>query len=404
MRTSSDGATVRRGEGATVPLLILGAVIATVTVGAQQHPVRGLTGAAELTRAYDAILDGRFETVPALLQQACGPAPREACQVLDAVSVWWRIQLDPLNTGRDATFSSKVEAAITAAQAWTVREPMRAEAWFYLGGAYGSRAQWWVLRGERLSAARDGRRIKDALDRALTLDPGLADSYFGLGLYHYYADVAPTAVKMLRWLLLLPGGDRVTGLNQMLRARDAGLLVRSEAEYQLHVLYVWYEKQPERALELLDGLQRRHPHNPHFSQAIAEIQDFYIDDTAASLRTWTSLLDAARRGQVAEPQLAETSARLGIASQLDQLSRGEEALEHLYVVIAARPTEPFGAAARAHLQLGQTLEHLGRRTEAAAAYRAAIAAVTRPDPLEISTRARSALRAIERSSSSPTTK
>jgi tetratricopeptide (TPR) repeat protein len=255
-----------------------------------------------------------------------------------------------------------------------------------------------------LAAARDGRRIKDALERALTLDPGLVDCYFGLGLYHYYADVAPRAVKMLRWLLLLPGGDRATGLNQMLMARDAGRLVRSEAEYQLHVVYVWYEKQPERALEMLDALQRRHPHNPHFFQAAAEIQDFYIDDTAASLRTWTSLLDAARQGQVAEPQLAETSARLGIASQLDQLSRGEEALAHLYAVIAARPTQPFGAAARAQLQLGQTLEHLGRRTEAAAAYRAAMASATRPDRLQISTHARAALRAIERSSSSPATK
>ena len=32
------------------------------------------------------------------------------------------------------------------------------------------------------------------------LDPGLQDAYFGIGLYHYYADVAPTAALELNAL------------------------------------------------------------------------------------------------------------------------------------------------------------------------------------------------------------
>ena len=73
--------------------------------------------------------------------------------------------------------------------------------------------QWRVLREERLAAARDGKRIKDALERALTLDPDLDDAYFGIGLYRYYADVAPAVAKILRFLLLLPGGNREEGLD-----------------------------------------------------------------------------------------------------------------------------------------------------------------------------------------------
>lgn len=363
---------------------------------AQQRPVAGLTAVPELARAYNAILDARFADLPSRLAQACGPAPKEACQLLDAVSLWWQIQLDPFNTSRDEVFQSRVEAAIAAAEAWTVREPQRAEAWFYLGGAYGARAQWRVRRGARFAAARDGKRTKDALERAVALDPSMADAYFGIGLYDYYAAVAPAAAPMLRWLLLLPGGDRAMGLEEMHRARSGGLLVRDEADYQLQALYVWYEKQPVRALELLTGLIDRHPRNPHFRQAAAEIQDFYIDDTVASLRTWQGLLDAARRGAVAEPELAETSARLGIASQLDQLSQGEAALEHLRAVIAARPQAPFGAVARAHLQMGHVLDRLGRRADAAAAYRTAIAAAGSHDPHGIATSARAGLRAIGR--------
>ena len=75
-----------------------------------------------------------------------------------------------------------------------------------------ARAQLRVLRGETLSAARDGKRIKEALERALALDPALQDAYFGIGLYHYYAEVAPAAAKILRFLLALPGGDRAGGM------------------------------------------------------------------------------------------------------------------------------------------------------------------------------------------------
>jgi predicted Zn-dependent protease len=196
---------------------------------------------------------------------------------------------------------------------------------------------------------------------------------------------------MLRWLLLLPGGDRAGGLAEMQKARAGGLLSRDEADYQLHIIYVWYEKQPQRALEYLEGLIARHPRNPHFRQAFAEILDFYIDDTAASLRAWQALLDAARRKEVAAPAMAEVAARLGVASQLDQLSQSGAALEHLHAVIAAKPGEPFGALARAHLQLGDALDHLGRRDEAASAYRAAIAAAGPRDPLGIASRARTAL-------------
>jgi tetratricopeptide (TPR) repeat protein len=179
----------------------------------------------------------------------------------------------------------------------------------------------------------------------------------------------------------------------MERARARGLLVRDEADYQLHTIYVWYEKDYRRALDYLAGPRGRHPRNPLFRQAAAEILDFYIDDTAASLQEWEALLEAARRGEVEAPEMAEASARLGMASQLDQLGQSDAAIEHLRAVIAASPAAPYGAVARAHLQLGDALEHLGRRAEAAEAYRAAITAAGRDDPQRIASRARAALRA-----------
>jgi hypothetical protein len=287
------------------------------TAGTQDIPgtpgIKGLTGAAEVARLYEAIIDARFDEIAALAARSCPPAPAEACQLLQTVAVWWRIQLDPSDRRHDAEFQRRVEGALVAATSWTAREPARAEAWFYLAGAYGARAQWRVLRGHRLAAARDGARIRNTLLRALALDPDLADASFALGLYRYYADVAPTALKILRWILLLPGGDREAGLQLMLRARREGLVAAGEADYQLHLVYLWYEQEPQRALALLHELVSRHPRNPHFRKAIAEVQDVYFGDVHASLATWDALLEAARTGQIAEPAIAERHARRGIA-------------------------------------------------------------------------------------------
>ncbi len=390
----TNGARVRGCDGPRVHRRTLAlALFLIVPSFAFGQPVKGLTAAPQIGRAYHAIFDARFDDVPGLLAQSCPPAHAAACEVVDALSIWWQIQIDPLNTSRDALFQSRVDAAIGSAEAWTAREPGRAEAWFYLGGAYGVRVQWRVLRRERLAAARDGKRIKEALERALALDPGLQDAYFGIGLYHYYADVAPTAAKMLRWLLFLPGGDRVKGMQEMLRARNSGQVLRSEADYQLHVLELWYEKRTDRALELLGGLRQRHPGNPHFLQLIAEIQDAYLHEIPDSLRTSRALLDAAQNGRVANPSMAEAVARLGIALQLDRLFETDAAIEHLRRVIAARPTAPFGAIAQAQLQLGLALDRVGSRAEATAAYRAALAAITPEDPLRIGVRARAGLKA-----------
>jgi tetratricopeptide (TPR) repeat protein len=272
-----------------------------------------LTGAPQLSAVYDSILDARFDRADELLKRACPPAPSEACQILGVVALWWRIQINPENRADDRRFSERAVAAIAASEAWTKREPQHAEAWFYLAGAYAPLVQWQIVRGERVSAARNGNRIRVALERTLALDPTLADAHFGIGLYYYYAAVAPAGARFLRWLLFLPGGDRVKGLSEMSRARDEGEVLRGEADYQLHLIYVWYEHRPEDAIALLRSLDERYPANPLFLQRIAETYDMYLHDLRASAATWQTLADRASRDRVYEAsrivQLADMKRR-----------------------------------------------------------------------------------------------
>lgn len=376
--------------------LAAGAVIAalccTMVTVSPAPPRRELRGIDGLVRAYDFILDARFDQVEPELRKACGPAPREACDVLAVTALWWRIQLDPHSSVLDAEFSAQVDRAIAGTEAWAERAPNDAEAWFYMGGAYAARVQWRVLREQKLAAARDGKRILQALEESLRLDPTLDDAYFGMGMYKYYADVAPAAARMLRFLLLLPGGDRKVGLEQMKRARARGRLLQGEADYQLSIIYLWYENQIPGAINLLQALNDQYPGNPLFLSQIAQIQDAYQHDITASLATWRTLLASAREQRANLPTLAETQARLGIARLLEDLHQTDHAIEQLQAITARRPDAPYGSLALAHLKLGEAHDKLGARAEAVQAYTSAQTVALADDPHDVASAAASRLR------------
>jgi tetratricopeptide (TPR) repeat protein len=351
----------------------------------------GLTERARLAAVYDTILQARFDRARAELSRTCPPAATESCLALREVVLWWEIQLDPANRRLDKSLESAAATAIDAAERWTRREPERAEAWFYLAGAHAPLEQWRVLRGQKLAAARDAVGLKRALDRALSLDPSLQDAYFGIGLYHYYAAVAPAAVKMLRWLLFLPGGDREGGLREMQRARDQGALLRGEADYQLHWLYLWYEHQPARALELLHGLDAQYASNPTFLARVAEVERDSFHDHAASARTWQTLLDRATAKQVEAADMTGVRARIGLAQELLEMSDARRAIDLLRSIADSRPTAPYGAEAVAHFVLGLAYEATGDRDRALREWQNAIATTPSDDPDDIRVRARAAI-------------
>ncbi len=360
--------------------------------GAGAAAAGSLPYAPALARCYDAILDARFDDAEAEIARACGPAPPETCGLMRVNALWWQIQLNPNDRSRDRAFESQIDAALDRISQWTAREPKRADAWFFLGAAYGLRVQFRVLRAERLAAARDGKRIKEALEKALALDPSLQDAYFGIGLYHYYAGIAPAILKVLAWLLALPGGDRVQGLQEMRRARDRGELLRGEADYQLALIDLWYEHNVAEALSLLERLRASYPHNPVFLAAIADVQNVYRHDHRASLDAWRALAALARDGRVAFPAMSEIRARIGIATELTALSQPGAAVDELRAVIAAKPAAPYGASALAWLRLGDAYDRLGQRDRARDAYQAAIAAAPGDDPDNIRAQARDAQR------------
>jgi tetratricopeptide (TPR) repeat protein len=343
----------------------------------------GLTSPEPLVKAYELILAARFDEVERQLKLACPPAPQPACDVIGAVNDYWRLLIDPDDTSRDAALLSRINAAIGSTEAWVAREPKRAEAWFYLGGAYGTRVLLRGHRGQYLAAARDGKRIHDSLQLAISLDPSLGDAYFGLGLYHYYAAIAPRAARILSMLMFLPGGDRAGGLREMEQTRTKGMLLRGEADYQLHLIYLWYERQQTTALRLIEGLRARYPTNPVFYVRLADVQGNYVRNHHAAMQTYRTMLDAARSGRLTPSAVSEVHARLGMAYEMDALCDSVGAVEQLHAVVALKPAAPYGSLARAYYQLGVVHDRAGRRDDAIAAYQHARTANPRDDRLRL---------------------
>ena len=354
---------------------------------------RGLTEGPRLAAVYDTILSAKFAQAAGELARACPPAPADACKTLGVVSLWWEILLDPNNRALDDRFTRAADDAIAASEAWTRREPTRGEAWFYLAASYAPLEQWRVTRGERLSAARDGNRVRVVLERALALDPTIDDAHFGIGLYHYYADIAPAVAKLLRRLLFLPGGDRKQGLKEMLQAREStASFSPAEADYQLHWRALWYEETSRRrrsgfCAAWMPAIRRIR----FFLRRIAVVEHDYFHDHAASAAAWQSLLDRATAGRVQASDLADADARLGLGAELVALDRADRAIDQLEIVIARHASAPYEAQATAQLELGAAYDRLGQRDLALTAYRAAGQLTPNDDPLHVRAQARAGL-------------
>ena len=220
----------------------------------------------------------------------------------------------------------------------------------------------------------------------------LQDAYFGIGLYHYYADIVPAALKFLRWMLLLPGGNKVEGLQRdAARARPrrtAARRGRLPARMDLSLVRAEGGRSAEAARRAADGL----PAQP----ALPPVD-----------RRGARRVPARRRG---EPRRVARAVRPRARSEgrAAGRERGAGAARHrgpnstrsprptppssnCRPSSTAQPVAPYGAMALARYQLGAAFDRMGWRDRAVAAYQAAIASAPADDPDDVRTKARDAI-------------
>jgi tetratricopeptide (TPR) repeat protein len=132
-------------------------------------------------------------------------------------------------------------------------------------------ARLYGLRWENRATARAGVRAREHYERALALDPSLADAYLGLGLYNYYVDTLSTMARILRFVMGIPGGSKEEGIRQLHLAMLYGQLTPAVARFYLAINLHNYDQRYEEALQVLRPLVEEYPQNPLFQLAIGDL-------------------------------------------------------------------------------------------------------------------------------------
>jgi tetratricopeptide (TPR) repeat protein len=170
----------------------------------------------------------------------------------------------------DQVYLEVVNKALALAEA-SLKAQESAEMHLYAGMADAQLARMYGLRSELRNGARAGVAARAHFQRALALDPSLADACTGLGLYDYYVDTLSTMARMLRFVMGIPGGSKAEGIRLMQRAIAEGVLTPPAARFELAVNFHKYDQRYEDALAVITPLTERYPQNPIFQLARGDL-------------------------------------------------------------------------------------------------------------------------------------
>ena len=275
----------------TVALLVIGVVLGTrcpKLIWSQETVPTQKEGIATACHGMQLLMDGDIDGAIQVFRQVEQADPESPLgYVLEADANWWKIYLTEGNltdpdvfealsekvTPYDAEFLRLNNLAIQKAQAQIHNHQDQARAYLYQGFAYALEARLEALRDHALATARAGKQMRSLSNAALKLDPTLYDADLGVGIYNYFEATLPTYVKMLRFLIHLPGGSRELGLQQLQTAAEKGEVTKGEAQFHLAKNFSRNnEQQYARSLEIFQAMVREYPDSPLWKLLVGGVE------------------------------------------------------------------------------------------------------------------------------------
>jgi hypothetical protein len=346
-------------------------MIGAVLAAALALPQTARPQDGEYRRTLDLVYQGSTETALLRFAELCPENPADpACLYFEALALAWKIEETSASSALDGELLRRVERAVAIADERLAAEPADARALLARAGAHGVESRLHIFRMRKREAARAAVRMRMDLLGVGAIDPGNKEVTFGLGLYDYYADVLPRVLKLLRFLIGLPAGNKERGLASI----EAGLTSvfhDVEARVQLYEIHAFYEDDPDRAAEAARWLRSAYPGNPLWALKLSEHLLWRLGDVGGCARVARETMDAHERGHPNYGEVVASMARLLLAEALLAEMRAEEA-----ATVLRRVAEGGDAvlAARARVLLGRALELDGRRADAEVQYRGALTA------------------------------
>ncbi len=236
----------------------------------------------------------------------------------------------------------QAEKAITAGEKATALGSRNAQAFYWLGNAYGNRL------GEvgMLSKLSMAPKLRDAFEQAVKLEPALIDARSSLIEFYLQAPGA------------LGGGiDKARAQANAIAKYDRARGLMAQGRIAMH------EKKPAEALKAYEQARALKPDDVQVKLSL--IMGYQ------EAKRWKDAYAMASQWTVSEPKKATPWYQIGrIAAESGQyLAEGEAALR-TYLKLAREPADPEPKHAR--YRLGQVLTKAGRKDEARAELQAAI--------------------------------
>jgi tetratricopeptide (TPR) repeat protein len=343
-----------------------GAVLALLLAAAGALPQDTHIGAA-LERLYGGQTDTAITELRAL---AAGHPQDPLLPYFEALALEWKLEQRPESTLLDKDVVARAERAQEMAANILKTRPKDERALFAHAAGHAALARYHLFRLHKAEAARASVRMRTALLAVDPAGPYGEDARFGLGLYDYYGDVLPRAVKVLRFVMGLPSGDRARGLLGIERAAERSRFHRVEALVQLYEIHAYWEDAPDRALPPARKLEEDYPSSPLWGLKLAEHLRDRLGQYAEAAAVAREGLARNRRGEINyKAPIVTALLRLSLGEALLRDGRTADARRALLPVLEMPVTADW--TARAHLLIGRTQELEGDRVAAVAHYRTA---------------------------------
>lgn len=266
-------------------------------------------------------------------------------------------------------FDEAIARAMALAQARLDANPQDTQALYALGVSYGLRANYnFLVRKAWRDALRDATQARKRHNSVTEIDPSFIDARMVQGLHDYVVGSLPFHWRILGFLIGFHG-NKEEGVRTLEMVAQKGTINRLDAEVLLCAVYR-RERQPKRAIPLLEDLIRRFPRNFLFPMELAQMYSD-LGDQEKALAPLRRLERQKLAGSRYLDPLSLEKIRFAQGNIQFWYNDLDAAIENLKAAAAHAEDLDLNTGVLALMRLGQVYDLKGQRQLAKEAYRRA---------------------------------
>jgi TolA-binding protein len=291
---------------------------------------------------------------------------------LDAMVDWWKITTNARDKRTDEQYLRKIDRVVQICDSILDKNPNDIVGLFFKGGIIGFRGRYHVLRNEWASAALDGKRAFDIVQKCQEIAPGNRDVMLGTGIYHYFVEAIPERYPVVKPLIaMLPPGDKRAGLAELKLAAQSARYAATEAKVVLLQLQYGMEKNYVEALSLALQLTSDYPKNSMFKAYLGRCY-VQMNNYERMEETWREILNNCIDRKIGYDNIIAREAMYYIGLSLMQRGKYEDALAYFYKCdefSRKLDEKPSGWMIMLNSRIGNIYDIQGKRELAISQYR-----------------------------------